>query len=1116
MNKLAKLLLSAALLLVMLPSAALAQQKTVSLRGNAMTLTQAFSTIEKNSGYSFFWNEELNPLLSGRINVDIQNQTIEQVLTYILNGKGLTYKINGAQVIITKAAANVQPSKKQKLSGTVISASDNQPLIGVTVYVKGTNNMTTTDLDGNYELTISPSDKEVTFSCLGFEEKSLPVSQEILFKVVTMIESTNSLDEVVVVGFGTQKKESLVGSITTIKPTNLKVTSSNLSTSFVGKVAGIISVQSSGEPGADGANFWIRGISTFGSNKTPLIILDGVEVDQTILNSIAPETIEQFSVLKDATSTALYGSRGANGVLIVTTKSGHNSEKMSINVRVENGFTTPTRITEIADGVTYMENFNEARLTRGMLPQFTQQKIDGTRDKLDQYIYPNNDWYSMLFKDFSLSQNVNANFRGGSSKIDYFLNASFYNEDGMLRNTGMSNYNTNEVMQKYVFQSNISAKITPTTKLALKMTTQLMNRKGTSAVSNTLFQYTMTANPVDFAAVYPAEEGDSVVRYGNAPNWDGGAVQTNPLASLNQGYCNKFWGNVLATLTLDQDLSFLTEGLSVSGLASFKNYSYSNTWNTLTPYYYQLSDYYTDIDGNMRYTTVPIGPNGTNYLTPGVSNSGNRIFSFQVTADYKRTFGKHDVSSTLVYHQKEQINSVPSASQNQILPYCQQGIAGRLTYGYDSRYLIEGNFGYNGSENFYKNKRWGFFPSVAAGWCISNEPFYGASLKEVVSLLKLRASYGLVGNDTLPVRFPYLTAITMDSTDNEFGAYYGKDSFVRYKGVQVTTWGNEDATWEVSRKLNLGLEIGLFNDLTLITDFFTEDRTGIFMLRRSIPATSGFQESTPYGNIGAVSNRGVDMSLEYNKVVNKDFTISAQGTFTYAHNEVTAKDEPDYEYAYQALVGKPINSIYGYVSSGLFASDEEVKNSPAQSFGSVLQAGDIKYVDLNGDGLIDGNDQTCLGYPTIPEITYGFGVSMQYKGFDASLFFQGVSNVSILMSNHHPFLTNVYSGYNMTKWVADDHWSEENQNLNAAYPRLSPTWNMNNTQTSSFWIKDGSYLRLKNVEFGYTWKSVRFYAAASNLFTISRFKYWDPELGNGNGLSYPLQRIMKLGIQYNF
>ena len=1094
------------------------KESTITLRLNSVSLVQLFEAIEQQSDYSFIWDEKLRTKLQHRVSVETTDVPLEQLLSSKLSGTGLTFKIIEKQVVIKQVVQTqtaTTTTAKNVVSGTVISSADNKPLLGVSVYIEGTTVGTLTDDQGRYSLELPAGTKAVNFSFLGYEDKAIPTAEPLLFSLVTLIEQNTTMDEVVVVGFGRQKKESLVGSISTIAPSKLKMTSSNLSSSFIGKVAGIVSVQSSGEPGADGSSFWIRGISTFGSNKESLIILDGVEIDKTILNSIAPETIEQFSILKDATSTALYGSRGANGVMLVTTKSGANSEKMAINVRVENGWSMPTRITPVADGVTFMENYNEARRMRGMAEHFSYEKIENTKLGTNDIIYPNNNWYEMLFKDFSMNQNINANIRGGSKKIDYFLNASVHNEDGMLRNTKMSNYKTNENMQKYTFQSNISSSVTNTTKVALKMTTQLMYRKGTSAVANDLFAYTMHVNPVDFPAYFPAQEGDEHVRYGNAPGWDGGAAQTNPLAILNRGYCNKYWGNVLATFTIDQDLKFITEGLKLSGLASFKNYTYSNTWNQLNPYYYNLTDYWMGADGNYVYDMMEIGTTGTNYLTPGVSNSGNRIFNFQVTADYARTFGRHDVAATLVYHQRETLNNVPSAEQNAILPYREQGLAGRVTYGFDSRYLFEANFGYNGSENFHAKNRWGFFPSVAVGWVISNEPFFFKA-KEVVSLLKLRASYGLVGNDALPMRFAYLTLVNMNSTDNEFKGFFGGDSFKIYNGIQITRWGNEDASWEVSRKLNVGLEIGLFNDLTIMADFFHEQRNDIFMLRRSIPASSGFQESTPYANIGAVLNRGVDMSLEYNKAVNKDLIISVQGTFTYAHNEVTAKDEPHYEYGYQKLVGKPINSVYGYVADGLFKDQADIDNSAKQEFGAIVRPGDIKYKDLNGDGVIDGNDQTSLGYPTIPEITYGLGASIQWKNFDFSFFFQGVTNVAIEMKNHHPFVTNQYSGYNMQQWIADDHWTEENQNVKAAYPRLSYAWNTNNTQTSSFWLKDGSYLRLKNLEFGYTIKSFRVYASATNVFTLSPFKYWDPELGSGNGLAYPLQRQVKLGLQYNF
>lgn len=1000
------------------------------------------------------------------------------------------------------------------VSGTVISQTDNRPIPGVTVLVEGTTIGTTTDSAGEYALSVPASAAEISFSFIGFDTKRIPADQPLLLKVVTLVESAQTLEDVVVVGFGIQKKESLVGAVQSVKPSSLKLSSTNLSSSFAGKIAGVISVQSSGEPGADGANFWIRGISTFGANKTPLIILDGVEITQGILNSIAPETIESFSVLKDATATALYGSRGANGVMIVTTKSGRNSERMSINVRLENGFTMPTRITPVAGGVDYMRCYNEARRARGMSDYYSEDKIVNTELRTDRFIYPDVDWYALLFKDFSTNQNANVNLRGGGRKVEYFLNFSAHNEFGMLRKTSDSHYFSGDNMQKYTFQSNVSAHVTKTTRVALKMTTQLMNKYGTSGVASDLFNYTMTANPVDFPAVYPAREGYDHVLFGNAPSWDGAGTQVNPYALLNEGYCNRFWGNVLATFTVEQDLAFVTEGLRISGLASFANYTYSSVWNKLTPHYYTMNNYWMTPEGTYEYQLNTIGTPGSNYLKGGTSSSGNRIMNFQGKIDYARRFGKHDVAAALVYMQKETRRNVPSASQNEILPFREQGLAGRVTYGFDSRYMAEFNFGYNGSENFAKGHRFGFFPSVAVGWVISNERFFERA-KRVVSLLKVRASYGLSGNDYMADRFQYLSTLDMSSSNNEYKAFLGLNPVI-YEGIRVLKWGNENLTWETSRKTNVGIELGLFDELTLIADLFEDRRDDIFMTRRSVPASSGFQDSTPYGNIGGVRNRGLDLSLEYNKAIGRDLVISVQGSLTYARNEVTFRDEPRNKPAYMRHKGKPVNAIEGLVAVGLFRDQADIDSWPTQDFGGTVRPGDIKYLDLNGDRKVDGNDVTMLGHPTVPELVYGLGASIRYKKFDFSFFFQGVGRVSLLMSDHHPFVSKAYSGRNMTQWIVDDHWSEADPNPNAAYPRLSDVWNENNTRASSFWIRNGAYLRLKNAELGFTHRSFRFYVAGSNLLTFSKFELWDPELGNGNGLKYPLQRIVKLGVQYNF
>ena len=501
-----------------------------------------------------------------------------------------------------------------------------------------------------------------------------------------------------------------------------------------------------------------------------------------------------------------------------------------------------------------------------------------------------------------------------------------------------------------------------------------------------------------------------------------------------------------------------------------------------------------------------------------LARNGYREISLQGQIEYSRTFGKHDVNALFVYHQKEKVDNQPANDEYKVLPYREQGLAGRFTYGYDNRYLMEFNFGYNGSENFISGRRFGFFPSIAGAWVVSGEPFW-EGIRSKVNLLKIRASYGLSGNDYLAdssnniVRFPYLTTVNM----NKALYVWFSPNFVKQTGHEIKTVGNPLATWEESTKLNVGLELGLFDALTLNVDVYKENRTGIFMQRRSLPSTMGLSGVTPYGNLGEVENRGVDVSLEYNKAFNKDLLVSVRGTFTYAHNEVKARDEAKYlPNKYNSVLGKPVNSVYGLVADGLFASQEEIDNSPRQTFMPDYLPGDIKYRDLNGDGVIDANDRTSLGYPTVPEILYGFGASVNYKRWDFSFFFQGTARVSLRMYDMHPFRDNQYSGFNMTQYVADDHWSEADPNPNAAYPRLDYRYNANNTQTSSFWIKNGSYLRLKSVELGFTYKSLRAYLAGTNLFIISPFKYWDPEMGSGNGLKYPLQRVVKLGLQYNF
>ena len=1095
---------------------------------NAQTVTKAFRSVplktvleevERQTGYSIlFENEDVD--VSRPVTATFKDATLQTVLDTVLD-KSLRYTVKGGGKLVTisrrsPVSAPTAPNGEMTVAGTVISSADNQPIVGANIYVEGTNVGTTTDAGGNYKLTVPASAKTVTVSFLGYDTKKISVRDIHLFKLITLADASNKLEDVVVVGFGVQKKESLVGAVQSVKPSDLQTSSSNLSTSFSGKIAGVIAVQKSGEPGADGANFWIRGISTFGSGQSPLLILDGVEITNQMLNNIPPETIESFSVLKDATATALYGSRGANGVMIITTKNGRDSEKMTINLRAEFGASAPTRVPKVADGITYMETFNEARTTRGEKPYYSNEKIMGTKLGLDPYVYPNVDWYDMLFKDCTFNQNFNFNMTGGAKKIDYFLNASVYNENGIMRKPEASKFDTNINAQKYLFQANVSADATKTTRVSLKMNTQLHYRHAPIQSVSDLFAYAMTGMPCEFPATLPGEESDTFVRFGTNNAWNSGFF-TNPYAQLCRGYGDQFRGHFTSALTVNQNLDFITKGLSATGMATFYNRVYSAVYRSFTPFMYQLTDYNIDEAGNYSYTSNSTNT-GTSYLGTTRGKDGYRELAFQAKIDYARTFGKHDVGATIVYMQKERNMNISDEQEYAALPYRQQGLAGRVTYGFDKRYLFEANFGYNGSENFAAGKRFGFFPSVAVGWVISNEPFW-KGIKEQVNLFKLRASYGLVGNDVISKdyadRFPYLTTVDMGQG---YDVYIG-NNFERKYGPILSVYGNPNATWEESRKLDIGVEIGLFDSLNIIFDWFKEKRSGIFMQRTSLPSTFGMSGITPWANIGKVDNSGVDISVDYNKAFSKDLILSLRGTFTYAHNEIVEMDEPKYKWAYQYKAGHPINSIQCLIAEGLFRDEEEIASSPSQDIYATtypIRPGDVKYRDLNDDKIIDDNDMCWTGNPTVPEIIYGFGFSLKYKGFDCSAFFQGQGKVSILMYNYHPFATAATPGSGLMQWIADEHWSEDDPNPKALYPRLSPLWNNNNTKASTLYVRNGKMLRLKTAEIGYTYKKMRVYVSGTNLLTFAPFKYWDPEKGSGNGLGYPLQRTYNLGFQFNF
>ena len=1007
-------------------------------------------------------------------------------------------------------------SRSMTVTGKVVD-QNGAAVTGASVVVVGTTKGTTTGADGAFSLTGVASDARLAVNFIGYKTQTVEVGGRTSFNIV-LVEEATAVDEVVVVGYGQVKKSDLTGSVASVKAEKLTdIPANSIDGLLQGRVAGVQVVNSSQAPGAS-STVRIRGNSSLNGSNAPLVVIDGFPWgDAGDLKQINPQDIVSMEVLKDASASAIYGSRGANGVMIITTKSGRDSEKMTINLRAEVGMSAPTRVPEIADGVTFMETYNEASLTRGRSPRYSDQKIMGTRLGLDPYVYPNVDWYDMLFKDASFNQNFNFNMTGGSKKLDYFLNATAYNENGIVRKPDISKYDTNINAQKYLFQANVSADATPTTRVSLKMNTQLHYRHAPIEDVSDLFKYALTAMPSEFPATLPGESSDTFTRFGVTDAWNG-SLFTNPYAQLCRGYGDQFRGHFTSALTVDQDLGFITKGLSATGMATFYNRVYSAVYRSFTPFLYKLTDYSIDDAGNYSYVSESANT-GTTYLGTSRGKDGYRELAFQVKLDYNRTFNeKHDVGATLVYHQKERMMHISDSEEYAVLPYRQQGLAGRVTYGFDKRYLVEANFGYNGSENFAPGKRFGFFPSVAAGWVVSNEPFWRA-IKDKVNLLKFRVSYGLVGNDVISSeyadRFPYLTTVNMDQG---YDVYIGTNHIRKY-GPILSVYGNPDATWEESRKLDVGVEIGLFDSLNIIFDWFKEKRSGIFMQRASLPSSFGMSNITPWANIGKVDNRGVDISVDYNKAFSKDLILSLRGSFTYAHNEVVEMDEPAYKWDYLSKVGHPINSINCLIAEGLFQDEEEIASSPSQAAYATefpLKPGDIKFKDLNGDRVIDDNDKCWYGNPTVPEIIYGFGFSLKYKGFDCSAFFQGQGKVSIIMYDSHPFGTKATPGGGLMQWMADEHWREEAPDPNARYPRLSPEWNTNNTQANSLYVRNGRMLRLKNAEIGYTYKFMRVYVSGTNLLTFSPFKYWDPEKGSGNGLSYPLQRTCNLGFQFTF
>ena len=1094
------------------------QAKTFTVSLKNVTLKEVISYVEKNSQYVFFFKPEVINQ-STQISVSLKNATVKQLLDKVSEQANIVYEMKERQIVLKEKKVSEQSvSQKKRLLQGLVKDEQGNPIIGASIQLKNTGTGVITDLDGLFQIQVTDKNSVIVISYIGYVTQEISVGDRSSI-TVQLKEDTKSLEEVVVTAFGaTQKKETMVGSIQQVRPAELKVPSSSLSTSFAGRMAGVIAIQRSGQPGADGADFWIRGKSTFGDATGVLIVLDGVEISSSDLNALDPEVIESFSILKDATATAMYGTRGANGVMIVTTKSGQDLLKPIINFRLETSMSQLTSVPEMVGGVDYMKLYNEALTTRGITTGlYDDTKIRATEQGLNPLVYPNVDWYNEMFNKNAFAQRFNFNIRGGKKAVTYFMSASVKHDAGNLKSLSKDyfSYNNNINVMRYDFVNNLSIKATNTTKISLGLNVSLRDWKGPSAGVDGIFSMSREASPVDFPIVYPARNDKEI--YTLWGGMSGGIYNNgyrNPVAEYVVGYKKQFASTVNANIRLDQDLKMVTKGLKLHVLASFKNWSKTETTRKAGYNQFEI-DQYNEATG--EYTLSRVGNEQKTALnTEGAATGDRRIF-IQAYLDYKRKFGVHDVNAMLLYNQDQLDNNKPDNLLSS-LPRRKQGIAARLSYAYDDRYLAEVNFGYNGSENFAKNNRFGFFPSIALGYNISQEKFW-EPISNVLSHFKLRGSYGLVGNDGINERYAYLEDIVLSSDKWKYTT--GVNQNVNLQGPVWNRYYNPNLTWEVGKKLNVGFDMQLFHQVNLNFDVFKEIRSKIYMQKvNTLPDFIGTGETKIYENSGKMKNVGFDIALDYNKQITKDFFLSFKGTLTYAHNTILERDEPPFQlYPNLSSVGYSRGQHLVYVADGLFRDQADVDSHAEQTLGYIPQPGDIKYVDQpdangNCDGIINTNDRVYMGYPEDPEIVYGFGPSMKYKNWDFSFFFQGAARTSILMSGFHPFGKNATRG--VMKFIADDYWSESNPNPNAAYPRLTRDTNANNTVNSSYWLRNGAFLKLKNAEIGYTFKMFRAYLNGSNLLTFSPFEHWDPEMGGGSGMKYPTQRVFNIGIQFTF
>lgn len=1008
---------------------------------------------------------------------------------------------------------NALAQEQLNISGTVTDAAG-EALIGVSVTVKDAKGLgTITNIDGKYNIKMQQY-QTLVFSYIGYKPVSVLVKgDKKVIDVQMSEEKTNAIDEVVVTGLGTQKKLTVTGAITNVDVSQMKqFPSSNFTNALAGNVPGIIAMQSSGQPGKSTSRFWVRGISTFGASASAMILVDGFERNN--IDDLNIEDIESFSVLKDASATAIYGSKGANGVILITTKHG-KAGKININVKGEASYNTRTITPKFIDAPTYANLLNEARVTRNLAPQYQPEELALIRSGLDPDFYPNVDWSKLLLKNGAMSYRADLSMSGGGNTARYFVSLSYVEDQGMYNTdeTLRKKYDTNANYKRWNYRMNVDIDVTPTTIIKLGVSGNLNKRNspglGDQYLWSELFGFNALSSPVLYSNGY-------VPAYGNNIH------QMNPwISSTRTGYNEEWDNNIQTNVTVDQKLDFITKGLSFTGRFGYDTYNSNHIYYRLWPAMYRANS--RDSQGNIIWDKLFEETS----MSQKSGGDGSRHEFLEALLRWDRTFDKlHNFSAVSRFTQDERIQTrnIGTDIKNSVSKR-NQGLAGQLTYNYALRYFIDFNFGYNGSENFADHHRYGFFPAFSLAWNVAEDPLVKKALPWL-NMFKLRYSWGKVGNDNMG-RFPYL--YSLDYTQN-IGYNWGSNlTSGTMPGIHYTQMASPNVTWEVARKTDFGFDFVAFdNKFSLTMDYFHEKRTGIFIQRMFLPDITGL-ESYPWANVGAVKSKGFDGNFQYKDHIG-EINWTVRGNITYSKNTILERDEENNVYAYQYGKGYRVNQQRGLIALGLFRDYDDIRNSPKQSWGTV-QPGDIKYKDVNGDGIVDDGDRVAIGATDTPSLIYGLGASVSWRGFDFNLHFQGAGKYTFLINSGavNAFRDgrwgNILQGITDNRWISSDiSGTKETENPNAPYPRLSYGYNLNNQQSSSFWLRNGRFLRLKNLDIGYTLpkpmvntihlESVRIYISGQNLITWSPFKLWDPELDSRQrGQIYPITRSFTAGIQ---